>query len=148
MNLNISTGLKSYDLTDENGNVLCTVRFNPTDPTFAQRLYEGFAGLGEKDEQFHRRIVDESDPVKIFGVACEADTEMRKTIDGILGPGTCQAIYGTANVYYARAENGVPLWADLLLTIMDEMDSAVERANKAADPRLQKYMTKFGKNAG
>jgi hypothetical protein len=147
MNLNISTGLKSYDLTDENGDVLCTVRFNPTDPTFAQRLYEAFAGLGEKDEQFHQRIVDESDPVKIFGVACEADAEMRKTIDGILGPGTCQAIYGTANVYYARAD-GLPLWANLLLSIMDEMDDAMMRENKAADPRLAKYVNKFGKKAG
>lgn len=147
MNLNISTGLKSYDLTDENKDVLWTVRFNPTDPTFAQRLYEGFAGLGEKDEQFHQRIVDESDPVKIFGVACEADAEMRKTIDSILGPGACQAIYGTANVYYARAD-GLPLWANLLLSIMDEMDDAMMRENKAADPRLAKYVNKFGKKAG
>ena len=146
MNLNISTGLKSYDLTDENGDVLCTVRFNPTDPTFAQKLYEAFTALDKKDGAYHQRITSETDPLALFQLARDMDTEMRSEIDGVLGPNTCRALFGSVNVY-ARAD-GLPLWANLLLSIMDEMDDAMTRENQATDPRLQKYMTKFGKKAG
>lgn len=146
MNLSISTGLKSYDITDEAGNIKTTVYFNPTDPGFAQKLYEAFAALDKKDEQYHQRIAEEAEPVKLFEIAREMDAEMRGMIDGILGDGTCQAIFGGINVY-AWAD-GLPLWANLLLSVMDEMDEAMNREKQASDPRLQKYMKKFGKKAG
>lgn len=146
MNLNISTGLKDYNITDEAGNIKCTVYFNPTDPGFAQKLYEAFAALDKQDEQYHKRIAEENDPVKLFEIARSMDTEMRCMIDGILGDGTCQAIFGNISVY-AWAD-GLPLWANLLLSIMDEMDDALAREKKASDPRLQKYTKKFGKKAG
>lgn len=145
MNLNISTGLKSYDITAD-GEIKCTVYFNPTDPSFAQRLYDAFASLDKKDEQYHKRIADETDATKLFEVAREMDAEMRQTIDGLFAPGTCQAIFGNISVY-AWAD-GLPLWANFLLSIMDEMDEALAREKKASDPRLQKYMKKFGKKAG
>lgn len=143
MNLNISTGLKSYDFTDESGAVLCTVRFNPTDPGFAERLYSAFADLDKKDEQYHKRIEEENDPAQLFSIARAMDEEMRGTIDGILGDGVCQAIFGTISVY-AWAD-GLPLWANLLLSVMDEMDEALAREKKASDPRLKKYTAKFKK---
>ena len=146
MNLNISTGLKSYDITNENGEVVSTVKFNPTDPGFAQRLYDAFSNLDKQDEQYHKRIAEENDATKIFEVAREMDAEMRQTIDGLFEPGVCDAIFGSISVY-AWAD-GLPLWANFLLSIMDEMDEALAREKKASDPRLQKYMKKFGKKAG
>lgn len=146
MNLSISTGLKSYDITDENGETKCTVRFNPTDPGFAQQLYDAFSNLDKQDEQYHQRIAEEKDAAKIFEVAREMDAEMRQTIDGLFEPGTCQAIFGNISVY-AWAD-GLPLWANFLLSIMDEMDDALAREKKASDPRLQKYMKKYGKKGG
>jgi hypothetical protein len=146
MNLSISTGLKSYDITDEAGNIKTTVYFNPTDPGFAQRLYEAFADLDKKDEQYHEKIGAENDPAKLFEIAREMDKEMRGMIDNILGDGTCQAIFGGISVY-AWAD-GLPLWANLLLGVMDEMDEALAREKKASDPRLQKYTKKFSKKAG
>lgn len=146
MNLNISTGLKSYDITDENGEVKTTIYFNPTDPGFAERLYNAFSTLDEKDESYHQRIKEEKDPVKVFDVAHEMDAEMRSLIDGLFQPGVCQAIFGNISVY-AWAD-GLPLWANLLLSIMSEMDDALNREKKASDPRLEKYINRFGKKAG
>lgn len=146
MNLSISTGLKSYDFTDENGNVLCTVRFNPTDPGFAERLYDVFANLDKKDEEYHKQITSEEDPIKVFEVARKMDQEMRGMIDGLVGDGVCSAIFGNISVY--AWSDGLPLWANLLLSIFDEMDSALAREKQASDPRLKKYTKKFGKKAG
>lgn len=146
MNLNISTGLKAYDITNESGDVVSTVYFNPTDPNFAQRLYDAFSSLDTQDEQYHKRIAEETDGKKIFEIARLMDEEMRQTIDGLFSPGVCQSIFGNISVY-AWAD-GLPLWANFLLTIMDEMDEALAREKKASDPRLQKYMKKFGKKAG
>lgn len=146
MNLSISTGLKSYDFTDENGNVLCTVRFNPTDPGFAERLYDVFTNLDKQDEEYHKQIAEEQDPIKVFSIARQMDKEMRSSIDSIVGEGVCDALFGTVSVY--AWSDGLPLWANLLLSIMDEMDEALNREKKASDPRLQKYTKKFGKKAG
>ena len=149
MKLTISTGLKEYNITDEAGNVKCTVYFNPTDPVFAQKLYDAFAALDKKDEQYHKRITEEAEKnnaAKLFEIAREMDAEMREMIDGIIGEGSCQAIFGYISVY--AWSDGLPLWANLLLSIMDEMDEALNREKKASDPRIQKYMKKFGKKAG
>lgn len=146
MNLNISTGQKEYNITDERGETKCTVYFNPTDPGFAQKLYDAFASLDNKDEQYHQRIEAEEDAVKVFDIARHMDQDMRNTIDGLFAPGVCDAIFGNISVY-AWAD-GLPLWANFLLSIMDEMDDALAREKKASDPRLQKYMKKFGKKAG
>lgn len=146
MNLNISTGLKEYNITDEHGETKCTVYFNPTDPGFAQRLYDAFASLDKKDEQYHQRIAEENDATKVFEIARQMDAEMRKTIDGLFEPGVCDAIFGSISVY-AWAD-GLPLWANFLLSIMDEMDEALAREKKASDPRLAKYTKKYGKRGG
>lgn len=45
---------------------------------------------------------------------------------------------------YALAE-GLPLWANLLFAIMDEMDETVMREKKAMNPRIAKYTKKYHK---
>ena len=40
---------------------------------------------------------------------------------------------------------GLPLWANLLLAIMDEMDESVSREIKLSDERLAKYTKKYHK---
>lgn len=149
MNLRIDTGLKEINFTGPDEEVIATVRFNPTDADFLERLYTAFAKLGEKDEK-RTELIEEAEKEnasfeRIFEIAREYDTDMRKTIDGVLGDGLCKAIYGNINVY-ARNSEQTPLWADLLLTIIGMTE--VEMDKPMSDPRLEKYTKKFGKKAG
>lgn len=143
MNLNISTGLKEYNITDEHGEIKCTVYFNPTDPGFAERLYNVFSSLDKMDEEYHERMAKDTDNVHLFETARQMDSNMRQMIDEALGADVCESVFGGISVY-AWAD-GLPLWANLLLSVMDEMDEALAREKKASDPRLEKYMKKFNK---
>ena len=145
MQISIATGMKEYDITDENGNVKAKVHFNPTDPAFAEKLYDVFAELDRMDEEYHKNAAGEDlDGVQLFEAARSMDNKMRQMIDEALGAEVCKPVFGSISVY-AWAD-GLPLWANFLLSILDEMDDALAREKKAADPRLQKYTKKFKRN--
>ena len=146
MKLNIATGLKEYEITDERGDVKCVVCFNPTDPGFAEKLYNVFSQLDKKDEEYHKMANEDTDNVHLFEMARQMDAEMRQMIDNVLGAEVCKPLFGSVSVY-AWAD-GLPLWANLLLSLMDEMDEALAREKKASDPRLKKYTEKFKNKAG
>lgn len=141
MNLTIATGIKEYDITDEHGNVKYSVAFNPTDPNFAERLYAVFSDLDKKDEELHKRIKEENDHIKLFEIARQMDSEMRQMVNSVLGDDVCTPIFGSVSVY--AIGDGLPLWANFLLAIMSEMDDALDREQKAANPRIKKYTERF-----
>ncbi|MBQ9720270.1 MAG: hypothetical protein IJV64_06200 [Oscillospiraceae bacterium] len=64
-------------------------------------------------------------------------------IDGALGAGCCAAVFGTMNVY--ALAKGLPVWANLLLAVIDEIDTTFAREQKATNPRLEKYLKKYRK---
>lgn len=133
-----NTGVVEYNLS---GNGECSVRFNPTDTTFVKRLYDVFNALDEVQEKHKATIEKMADKSEIFGVSKNMDAEMRGMIDNVLGDGVCDAVFGDLNVY-AMAD-GLPVWANLLLALMDELDTAFAREQKATNPRIAKYTKKY-----
>ena len=134
--INVATGLTEYDINGK-----CSVMFNPTDVAFVEKIFSAFNGMDEKTEEYARKIAEETDNAKAFELARQKDAEMREIINGIFGCDVCGPVFGSINVY-AQAD-GLPLWANLLLAIIDEMDDAFAREKKAADPRIKKYTDKF-----
>ncbi len=136
-NLSIDTGLQSYTINDK-----CEVFFNPTDMTFMRRIYDTFAKLeklqgGSKDE-----IEAAKGTARVFDLAVKKDTEMRAEIDGLFdGAPVSEAAFGTINCY--AMSGGLPLWANLLLRIIDEMDESVKHQQKLSNPRIDKYLKKY-----
>ena len=138
LNLNIATGLQEYNINGK-----CTLVFNPTDPRFIQKLFDTFNTLDEKTEAYRQSVKDEKDSAKVFKLAMEMDKEMRELVDGALGCEVCDAVFGNVSVY--AIADGLPLWANLLLAIIDEIDDAFAREKKAQNPRIEKYTKKFKK---
>ena len=69
---------------------------------------------------------------------------MRELIDSVFdGTPVCTLLFGSMNVY--AMASGLPVWANLMLAIMDEVDTAFAREQKATNPRVQKYMAKYRK---
>ena len=136
--LQFDTGLVTYHLNEQ-----CDVVFNPTDSVFVEKLYAAFNDLDRKQEAYQEQVSRMTDRAKIFDLMRERDKEMRELIDGVFDAPVCAMLFGGMNVY--AMASGLPVWANLMLAIMDEVDTAFAREQKATNPRIQKYMAKYHK---
>lgn len=136
--LNFDTGLVTYNLNGK-----CKASFNPTDSTFVERLFKTFDELDKKQEAYKAEIDKISDRKEIFNVARKRDAEMRAMIDETLGTPVCDALFGEMNVY--ALADGLPVWCNLMLAVMDEIDTSFAREQKLTNPRISKYTSKYHK---
>lgn len=134
--LNFESGLVTYSLNGK-----CEVTFNPTDSNFVERLYTAFEELDKKQEGYKAQIEKMANKKEIFEFARERDSEMRSIIDGVFGVPVSDAIFGDMNVYAVAA--GLPVWCNLMLAVMDEIDTTFAREQKATNPRIAKYTAKY-----
>lgn len=136
--LNFESGLVTYSLNGK-----CEVSFNPTDSNFVERLYAAFEGLDRKQESYKAQIEKIAGKKEIFDFARERDKEMRAIMDGLFGAPICDALFGDMNVY--AVADGLPVWCNLMLAVMDEIDTTFSREQKATNPRIAKYTKKYHK---
>ena len=136
--LNFEVGKVSYSLNDK-----IEVSFNPTDTEFIEKLYDTFDKLDREQEDYKAKIETLAEPKEIFAFIKEKDKEMRKLIDAIFDASVSDAVFGDMNVY--AMAGGLPVWANLLFAIMDEIDGGFAREKKATSPRVEKYLEKYKK---
>lgn len=134
--LTFSTGLVEYNINDR-----VTVAFNPTDASFIERIFDSFDELDRRQEGYSAEIAAQTDNAGVFAVARRMDGEMRAVIDAALGDGVADGVFGTMNVY--ALADGLPVWCNLMLAIIDEMDTSFAREKKASNSRVQKYLAKY-----
>lgn len=134
--LNFDTGIVTFSVNGK-----CDVAFNPTDSVFVERLFRAFDTLDKKQEAYKDEIAKMADKREIFEFARKRDTEMRAIIDGVFGVDFCASVFGDMNVY--AMANGLPVWCNLMLAVMDEVDTTFAREQKATNPRVQKYTAKY-----
>lgn len=136
--LKIATGVETYKLNDS-----VEVSFNPTDAAFGEKLFNAFDTLDKRQESYKAEVGKAEGKRELFDVVRKLDGEMRDIINDVFEFDVCNGLFGELNVY-ALAE-GLPLWANLLFAIMDEMDETVMREKKAMNPRIAKYTKKYHK---
>ena len=136
--LNFESGLVTYSLNGK-----CEVSFNPTDSNFVERLYAAFEELDKKQEWYKAQIEKMANKREIFDFARERDTEMRGIIDGVFDAPVSDAVFGGMNVY--AVAGGLPVWCNLMLAVMDEIDTTFSREQKLTTPRIAKYTAKYRK---
>lgn len=136
--LNFDSGVVTYSL-----NGLCEVSFNPTDSNFAERIYSAFEEMDKKQDGYKAQIESMTDKKEIFEFAKERDTEMRGIIDSVFNAPVSDAVFGEMNVY--AVANGLPVWTNLFLAVMDEIDTTLSKEQKLTNPRISKYTAKYQK---
>ena len=122
--LNFDSGLVTYSLNGK-----CEVSFNPTDSNFVERLYSAFEDLDKKQESYKAQIEKMADKKEIF--------------DGVFDAPVSEAVFGGMNVY--AIANGLPVWCNLMMAVMDEIDTTFTREQKLTNPRISKYTAKYQK---
>lgn len=135
--INFSTGLVTYSI---NGKF--DVTFNPTDSAFVEKLFNTFSALDAKQDSYKQEIEGIKDNAKIFEIARSRDAEMRQMIDDVFdGSPVSAAVFGGMNVY--ALSDGLPVWANLLLAVMDEIDTSFAAEQRKTNPRIAKYTEKY-----
>ena len=135
--LNFETGLVTYLVNGK-----CEIAFNPADVAFVNRVFNAFDSLAQRQD--HAEVeAQNADSSDLFALAEERDKFMREHIDSIFGQPVCDSIFGNMSVY--ALAGGLPLWCNFLMAIIDEIDEAVQKEQRAASPRVDKYMAKYAK---
>lgn len=136
--IQVSTGVVEFNL-----NGVCKICFNPTDSVIVERIYNVFESLDKKQEAYKAEVERCADKKEIFEIARRRDREMRDVLDGLFETPICDALFGSMNVY-ALAE-GLPVWANLMLAVIDQIDTTFSREQKATNPRVAKYTQRWKK---
>lgn len=134
--LNFETGVVTFSINGK-----CDVSFNPTDSAFVERLFQSFEDLDRQQEEHQAELSKMSDKKEIFEFTRSRNAEMREVIDKVFGAPICDAVFGDMNVY--ALAGGLPVWCNLILAVMDQVDSTFAREQKATNPRIQKYTAKY-----
>ena len=133
--LSVNLGVEDYTINGK-----CKVLLNPTDPAFVTRLFNRFSELEGEDKAWREKMESMAGE-EVLKAWESGDAMFRSAIDDVLGEGTCASICGGVSVL-AMAD-GAPIWMNIMLAIIDAMDSAVAREEKAVNPKLQKYLKKY-----
>lgn len=134
-NIQFSTGLVTYKLNGQ-----CEVAFNTTDISFAEKLFDVFDSLDQKQEAY-KREVESAEVRQKFEIMRRFDAEMREMLDGIFTTPVCDPLFGKMNV--TALSDGLPVWANLILAVMDTMEGSFAEEKRKTNPRLAKYTAKY-----
>ena len=141
--LNFSTGVKEFTI---NGKV--KVYFNPTDIAFIERVFSLFDKMDEAQEEYNAATKNASGMTDILERYRNHESTVRGLINDVFGADVCDAIFydeacGSLSVF--SLSEGLPLWVNLMLAIIDKTDEAFSAEKKATNPRIKKYTAKYNK---
>lgn len=141
--IEINTGVANKLFLTTDGKT-CEFAFNPLDMGLSQRLFSAFERLDKMNENYKEEVQKNADKREIFDIGQKMDREMREIINSeVFGFDICTPLFGNLNLY--ALANGLPVWANLLFAMVDEMDTAYAREQKLTNPRLSKYTKKYHK---
>lgn len=146
--LNIETGIKTFVIKpsdEETGEEEISVKFNPTDTNFAHRIYDTFEELSTSEEDFQKRLDAASGTAEIFEISGELDDIMRDKINALFGKDICTPLVGAKpnNVNLYAMAGGMPIWANLVLAVFDEMEDTFSVEQKLHNQKMAKYTEKY-----
>ena len=136
--LNLNLGVEEYLLA---GKVV--VSFNPTDMNFLERLSHAFSELDALQEEVRATREKITDDREVFPIARELDGKMRGILNDLFGKDICEPLFGSMNLF--ASSGGLPVWANLMLSVTDEVQSALQGELAAREQRIAKYVEKYQK---
>ena len=136
-NLSFDLGINEYDLGGE-----VTVRFNPTDVRFLEKLSDSFEYLDLLQEEVKLSKEEITDEKDVFNLAKNLDVKMRDIINALFGgEDICSPLFGEMNLF--ASAGGLPVWANLMLAIADEVSDSMQGELKKREAKIRKYTEKY-----
>ena len=131
-------GIQEISINDK-----VSVWINLTDMNFIARVFMIFDAMDKHQEKYQSMLKTTENLQDIFKTAREMDAEMRTLINTLFDTDVCTPIFGDMNVY--ALAGGTPVWFNLIMCLIENMDDTVVAEKKKTNPKLQKYLARFNK---
>ena len=135
--IKFDTGVKTFDINGK-----CEVSFAPTDLTFIEKVYKCLENMDSKQGKY-KGIAEATSNAEIFDLARKMDAEAREEINAVFGFDICASLFGNMNLF--TVAEGFPVWANLILAIIDQFEGEFAEQKKKTNPRIKKYTEKYNK---
>lgn len=133
--IKFDTGLKTFDI-----NGRCQATFAPTDMAFIERVYNCLEQMDALQNKY-KEIADSSSNVEIFRIAREMDAEAKEKINDVFGFDICSPLFDGMSLF--TVADGLPVWANFILAIVDNLEGEFAAQKKKTNPRIAKYTAKY-----
>lgn len=136
MELNLDSGIQKVTINCV-GSV--EVYFNPTDVGFMEKLYTAMEKLEKKQKEAGSWNTEK----QMFYGARKLNAEMHKVIDEVFNKEVAGVLFGGVDCF--ALADGAPLWFNLLMAIIEQMDDSIKKEMDKTESRLAKYTAKYKK---
>ena len=134
--LSFPAGIEEYQLNDR-----VSVRFNPTDMNFLEKLAAAFEKLDALQEEVRASRETITDEREVFPLARDLDAKMRAILNELFDAEICEPLFGSMNLF--ASSGGLPVWANLMLAISEEVQNSMSSELAAREKRIAKYVAKY-----
>ena len=131
--IKVSTGLKVYDIEDENGNVRGQISFNPSDLGFYDRATQFY-----DDMQTMIDSIENDDSIVGMEKVSAADKMMKEKLNQLFDDeNASKIVFGNQNCF--NTLNGVSFVERFLNAFMPIIKKEFEKEQKSSQKRIEKY---------
>ena len=131
--IKVSTGLKVYDIEDENGNVRGQISFNPSDLGFYDRATQFY-----DDMQTLVDSIENDDSIVGMEKVSAADKMMKEKLNQLFDDeNASKVVFGNQNCF--NTLNGVSFVERFLNAFMPIIKKEFEKEQKNSQKRIEKY---------
>ena len=131
--IKVSTGLKVYDIEDENGNVRGQISFNPSDLGFYDRATQFY-----DDMQTMVDSIENDDSIVGMEKVSAADKMMKEKLNQLFDDeNASKVVFGNQNCF--NTLNGVSFVERFLNAFMPIIKKEFEKEQKSSRKRVEKY---------
>lgn len=134
--IKLATGIKTYEIENENGEILGVIKFNPSDVNLYKRV-EQFEKDAQEIEAELNECVENDDEDTLKAAMVKADAKFKQSIDDMLGNGTSEIVFGKQNVF--NTLDGVTFLERFLIAIIPIIKADIEASSKAKEQKISKY---------
>ena len=131
--IKVSTGLKVYDIEDENGNVRGQISFNPSDLGFYDRATQFY-----DDMQTMIDSIENDDSIVGMEKVSAADKMMKEKLNQLFDDeNASKVVFGNQNCF--NTLNGVSFVERFLNAFMPIIKKELEEDQKSSQKRIEEY---------
>ena len=131
--IKVATGLKVYDIEDENGNVRGQISFNPSDLGFYDRATQFY-----NDMQTMIDSIENDDSIVGMEKVSAADKMMKEKLNQLFDDeNASKVVFGNQNCF--NTLNGVSFVERFLNAFMPIIKKEFEKEQKNSQKRIEKY---------
>ena len=135
--IKIETGVNTYDIEDEHGNVRGQISFNPTDMNFYKRAME-FSEAIDSWLADVQHITQKSTDKEVAEEITEFDNKVKSQINELFGDkNTSNVVFGNQNAF--NTLNGVTFIERFLNAFMPIIEAEFKKEMDKSKQHIEKY---------